>query len=51
MLPLMRGFDEVDVIDADDFAAAGVDDLLIEQIFLYGEPGFVGFVEGAGRVR
>ena len=28
--------DEVDVIDADDFAAAGVDDLLVKEIFLHG---------------
>jgi hypothetical protein len=42
-------FGEVNVVDADDFAASGVDDLLVEEIFLYGEPGFVGLVgvEGA----
>jgi hypothetical protein len=40
---------EVDVVDADDLAASGVDDLLIEEILLNGEPGFVGLVgvEGA----
>ncbi len=36
---------ELDVVDADDFAAVGVDDLLVEQVFLHGEPGFVGMVE------
>ena len=40
---------EVDVVYADDFAALGVDDLLIEKIFADSEPGFVGSigVEGA----
>ncbi len=35
---------EIDVIYADDFAAAGVDDLLVEQILAQGEPALVGFV-------
>jgi len=37
-------FGEIDVVDANDFAALGVNDLLIEEIFLDGEPGFVGVV-------
>ena len=49
-LPLMRDLDQVDVIDADHFAAAGVDDLLIEEIFLDGEERFVGFVELQGAL-
>ncbi len=34
-------FGEVDVIDAHDFAACSIDDLLIEEILLDGEPAFV----------
>ena len=30
--------------DADDFASAGIDDLLVEQIFSQGQPGFIGLV-------
>ena len=43
------GFGEIDVVDANDFAASGVNDLLIEEVLLDGEPGFVGLVsiEGA----
>ena len=43
------GFGEVDVIDADHFAASGVDDLLVEEVFLDGEEGLVGVIgfEGA----
>src|SRR5271154_5515766 len=41
-------FGEVDVIYANDFAAFGVDDLLIEEIFANGEPGFVGLVSFEG---
>ena len=37
-------FREIDIVDADDFAAGGVDDLLVEEIFLDGEPAFVGLV-------
>jgi hypothetical protein len=44
-------FGEVDVIDADDFAAGGVDDLLVEKILLDREPGFVGLVGGEGALR
>jgi hypothetical protein len=42
-------FGEVDVVYANDLAAFGVDDLLIEKIFANGEPRFVGLVgfEGA----
>ena len=42
--------DEVDIVDAHDFAAAGVDNLLIEQVFLDREPGFVGFVKFEGAL-
>jgi len=41
-------FGEIDVVDADDFAAGGVDDLLIEKIFLDGKPGFIGLIGGEG---
>jgi len=41
-------FGEIDVVDADDFAAGGVDDLLIEEIFLDGKPSFVGLVGSQG---
>ena len=41
-------FGEVDVVDADDFATGGVDDLLVEKIFLDGQPGFVGVIGGKG---
>jgi len=37
-------FGEIDVVNADDFATFGVDDLLIEEILADGEPGFVGMV-------
>ena len=37
---------EIDVIDTNDFAAGRVDDLLVEKIFLYGQPGFVGLISG-----
>ena len=36
---------EVDVIYAHDFAAVGVDDLLVEQVLAHGQPGFIGLVE------
>ena len=32
---------QIDVIHAHDFAAAGIDDLLVEQILAHGQPGFV----------
>jgi hypothetical protein len=41
-------FGEVDIIDADDFAASSVDDLLVEKILLNGEPGFVGLIGSEG---
>ena len=44
-------FGEVNVVDADYFSAVGVDDLLVEEIFAYGEPGFIGLVERRGRIR
>ena len=34
-----------DVVDADDLAAVGVNDLLVEQVLLHGEPGFVGMIK------
>jgi hypothetical protein len=37
-------FSEVDVVDAHDLAAGGVYDLLVQKIFLDGEPSFVGMV-------
>src|SRR6516162_420778 len=37
-------FGEIDVVDTDHFAAGGVDDLLVEKIFLDREPGFVGLI-------
>jgi len=36
--------------DAHYFAAAGVDDLLVEQIFLHRKPGLVGFIECQGTL-
>ena len=36
---------EVDVVHAHYFAAVGVDDLLVEQVFADGEPRFIGLVE------
>ena len=39
---------EVNVVYADDFAAVGIDDLLIEQIFVDGEPCFIGLIELEG---
>ena len=40
---------EIDVVDADDLAAVGVDDLLVEQILAHGKPCFVRVVELKGR--
>ena len=37
--------DQIDIVDAYDFSATGVDDLLVEQIFLDREQRFVGFVK------
>lgn len=46
---------EVNVVYANYFSAVGVNDLLVEEIFAYGEPGFIrlvkregGFVGGEG---
>ena len=36
---------QIDIVDANDFAAVGVDDLLVEQVLLDGEPRFVGMIE------
>ncbi len=35
---------ELDVVDSHDLAAVGVNDLLVEQVLLNGEPCFVGMV-------
>ena len=35
---------EVDVVYADDFSAAGVDNLLVQQILAHGEPALIGAV-------
>jgi hypothetical protein len=43
-------FGEVDVVDADDLAALGINDLLIEEILLDGEPGFVEVVGVQGAL-
>jgi hypothetical protein len=43
-------FGEVDIVDANDFAAGGVDDLLIEEILLDGEPAFIGLVSIKGTL-
>ena len=32
---------QIDIVHAHDFAAAGIDDLLIEQILAHGEPTFI----------
>lgn len=34
-------FGEVEIVYADDFTAAGVNDLLVKQIFLNSKPGFI----------
>ena len=44
-------FGEIDIVDADDLAAGGVDDLLIKKVFPDGEPGFVGLVGIEGALR
>ena len=44
-------FGEVDVVDADDFAACGVDDLLVEEIFADGEPAIRWDGRRQGHVR
>ncbi len=47
----VRGeFGEIDVIDADYLATGGVDDLLVEKVFLDGQPGFVGVIGGEGAL-
>src|ERR1700730_10221395 len=38
-------FDEVNVIDAHDSAAADVDDLLVGEVLLCGEPGLIGLIK------
>jgi len=43
-------FGEVDIVDADDFAAGSVDDLLVEEVFLNGEPSFVGLIGVEGTL-
>jgi hypothetical protein len=43
-------FGEVDIVDADNFAAGDVDDLLVEKILLDGEPTFVGLVGVEGTL-
>ncbi len=45
--PLVR---KVNVVHADDFAPVGIDDLLVEQVFLHGKPCFVRVVELKGRL-
>lgn len=39
---------EIDVIYANDLAAVGVYDLLVQEVFAYCKPGFVGMVERQG---
>src|ERR1700741_3391838 len=39
---------KVDVVDADDFSAIGIDDLLVEKILADGEPSFIGVKELKG---
>src|ERR1700722_16625643 len=39
---------EIDIVDPDDFAAVGVDDLLVKEVFADGEPSFIGMVELEG---
>lgn len=34
-------FGKIDIVDTDDFPARGVNDLLVEKIFLDREPGFI----------
>ena len=36
---------QIDVVHTHDFAAADIDDLLVEQILLYGEPRFIGLIK------
>lgn len=43
-------FGEIDVIDADYLATGGIDDLLVEKVFLDGQPGFVGLIGGKGAL-
>ena len=35
---------EIDIIHADHFAAAGVNNLLVQQVLAHGQPGFIGLV-------
>ena len=35
---------EINIVHAHDFSAAGIDDLLVEQILAHGQPRFVGLV-------
>ena len=35
---------EINVVHADNFSAAGIDDLLVEQVLAHGQPGFIGLV-------
>ena len=39
---------EVNIVDADDFAAIGVDDLLVEEVFADSQPGLIGVEELEG---
>lgn len=41
-------FGKIDVVDANDFAAGGIDDLLVEKILLHGKPGFIGLIGSEG---
>jgi hypothetical protein len=37
-------FDQVNVVDADDFASVEVNDLLVEDVLADGQPAFVGVI-------
>ena len=41
---------KIDVVDANDFAAVGVDDLLIEEIARYSQHVFIGMIGGEALV-
>jgi hypothetical protein len=41
-------FGKINVVDADDLAPGSINDLLIEEIFLDSEPGFVGLISAEG---
>jgi hypothetical protein len=43
-------FGKINVVDADDLAAGSINDLLIEEIFLDSEPGFVGLISAEGAL-